>query len=532
MKIDLIVSCEWMGDWAYGSVYKADFTISGLQSTIQQVLEKNSEGYVYCFNGTNLPDATSIQHLTSIPRRIYTGATVAFPNLLSYSVPLSFFNFQPFNAAQEHTTWLISFENCLLDKALLASGFLDSRFYSLEGAGAYWALQQIYAGAIIRFYPALVSLSQAPTSIPFTDQVRIASYFMGFKWTLWTSLRLLLSGNFGRSLRGFLAAFLLKSQKPIPVPVQFYPEWKRAAIPDQPKVSVLIPTVDRYPYLFTMLDQLREQTVKPFEVLVIDQTKQELRRPVQIPELPIMLFTLDEAGQCRSRNLGLQHARGDYILFLDDDDEVYPHLIEDHLRTLSYFNADVSCGLCHEPGQSDIPKNFELLRVADIFSTNNGMIRRPVLQRTGLFDMVYDRGQKADGDLGARMHRCGMLMLINPEIKVLHHRAPSGGLRKHNVRRITYTSSRSFITHFRLPHVTELYFNLKNLTALQQREYLWHCVIGTFSIRGHVFLKLCKMAWALTCLPINAWKLHQRKALALQLIKNNPPIETLAGFPS
>ena len=43
---------------------------------------------------------------------------------------------------------------------------------------------------------------------------------------------------------------------------------------DAPKarVSVLIPTLERYPYLRTLLDQLRSQTVRPYEIIVVDQT--------------------------------------------------------------------------------------------------------------------------------------------------------------------------------------------------------------------------------------------------------------------
>ncbi len=266
-----------------------------------------------------------------------------------------------------------------------------------------------------------------------------------------------------------------------------------------------------------MLEQLKWQTVKPFEILVIDQTQEESRRVIALDGLPLRVFTMPDAGQCRSRNLGLQHTTGDYILFLDDDDEVYPELIEDHLRNMAYFNADISCGLCQEPGQGELPKHFRMIRMADIFSTNNGMVKHKILEQTGRFDMVYDRGQKADGDLGARLYRSGALLVMNPEIKVIHHRAPSGGLRKHNVRKVTYASSRNTVTDFRLPHVTELYFNLKNLDAVQQREYRWHSIVGTFSVRGNVLKKLVKAVWALVCLPGNLLELRSRSHRASRI---------------
>ena len=523
MTIDLIADASWQGVWKWGRVYRSDFTITALKSGVSEILEESATGYLYFYKGDVLPEGIgSIQEFTEKPNRIYTGHSVAFPDLLSYSVPLSFFNFKPFDSAKEYSTWLVSFENCLIDKALLKSHFLDARFESLAGAGAWWAFQQLFSGAIIRYTP-LLKHQQEIQPIPVNDQMRMIKYFMGLKWGLWTCIRLVVTGKFSSGVRGIHTMLRLKSQQPLPVNPIDYKGWSQTALPVNPKVSILIPTVDRYPYLFNMLEQLKQQTIKPLEILVIDQTNEASRRAITLDSLPLRVFTMDVAGQCRSRNLGLQHTTGDYILFLDDDDEVYPELTEDHLRNLAFFDATVSCGLCQEPGQGEAPEHFRMIRMADIFSTNNGMIRRKVLEQTGHFDMVYDRGQKADGDLGARLFRSGALLVMNPEIKVLHHRAPSGGLRKHNVRKVTYASSRNTITHFRLPHITELYFNLKNLNPLQQREYLWHNIVGTFSVRGSIFKKAGKATWALLCLPRNLLELRNRLSKATHIFSDSAP---------
>ncbi|MBL7849457.1 MAG: glycosyltransferase family 2 protein [Cyclobacteriaceae bacterium] len=517
MTVDLIANTAWQGEWALGQVYKSEFSIPALKRVVNKVLEQSDTGYLYLYKGDILPEGiVSILKCTERPNRVYCGNCVAFPDLLSYSVPLSFFNFKPFGGTEEFSTWLVSLENCLIDKSLLKSNFLDTRFDSLAGAGAWWSFQQLFSGAIIRSTPILRH-QQEIQPIPLSDQLRIVRYFMGHKWAFWTCLRLIMTGKCFSGFRGIRTLLKMKSDQPLLVSTIDFSGWRKANLPSSPKVSILIPTVDRYPYLFKMLEQLKLQTLKPFEILVIDQTQEESRRAIALDEVPLRVLTMDETGQCRSRNLGLQHATGEYILFLDDDDEVYPELIEDHLRNIAYFNADVSCGLCQEPGIGEAPVRFRMIRMADIFSTNNGMVKRNVLEHAGSFDMAYDRGQKADGDLGARLYRSGALMVINPEIKVLHHRAPSGGLRKHNVRKVTYASSRTTVTHFRLPHVTELYFNLKNLDAVQQREYLWHSIVGTFSIRGSILMKLTKVVWAFLCLPGNLLEIRRRSAMASRI---------------
>ncbi len=223
---------------------------------------------------------------------------------------------------------------------------------------------------------------------------------------------------------------------------------------------MLIPTVDRYPYLDTLLEQLREQTVKAFEIIIVDQTARDRRQTdlaARFPDLPLRVFVLDQAGQCSSRNAGLEASRGDYILFVDDDDEVPPDLIERHLESLARFRSEASCGVAEEVGAGPLPEGFRTIRMSDVFPTNNTLLRKSALGRSGLFDLAYDRGARADGDLGMRLYLGGTLMVLNPEITLLHHHAPSGGLRIHKARVRTYASSRQRISDRHLPAKTEIY---------------------------------------------------------------------------
>jgi hypothetical protein len=179
---------------------------------------------------------------------------------------------------------------------------------------------------------------------------------------------------------------------------------------------------------------------------VLDQTAADRRAPSwpgSFPDLPLRYFALDRAGQCSSRNLGIRHARGDAILFLDDDDEVPPDLIERHLASMARFGCDVSSGVADEVGGGPLPESFRLVRSSDVFPTNNSLARIARSRGSGLFDLAYERGARADGDLGMRLYLSGAFMVLNPEISVLHHHAPSGGLRTHRARVVTRASSRA-----------------------------------------------------------------------------------------
>src|SRR5260370_5210673 len=169
---------------------------------------------------------------------------------------------------------------------------------------------------------------------------------------------------------------------------------------------------------------------------------------------------------------------------MDDDDEVPASLIEDHLKNLNRFQADVSSGVADEVGAGPLPHDFTFVGASDVFPTNNTMIHRNVLERSGLFDLAYERGQRADGDLGMRVYLSGARMVLNPGISVLHHHAPGGGLRTHKARVVTYASSRRRFTVGQAPSATQIYLARRYFSPRQDREMLLPGVLLTFTIPG------------------------------------------------
>jgi glycosyltransferase involved in cell wall biosynthesis len=303
-----------------------------------------------------------------------------------------------------------------------------------------------------------------------------------------------------------------------------------AGKPVQGAVSVLIPTVRRYTYLRTLLGQLRAQTIPPLEIIVVDQTPQaerDTRLEADFSDLPLRYLTMDKAGQCASRNLGLRKAQGAYILFIDDDDEVPPDLIEKHLAALHTLGVQVSNGVAHEVGTGELPADFRMMRISNVFPTNNTMIRKDVLNQSGLFDLAYDHGQRADHDLGMRIYLSGELMVLDPSIAVVHHHAPLGGLREHRARVSTYAAARTGLFKFDLPSVSDLYLAKRYFSKRQVREMQWISLLGTFSLRGSKGMRLLKGLIAFVWLPYHLGVLHKRRRRAEQLLQDYPQIPNL-----
>lgn len=100
----------------------------------------------------------------------------------------------------------------------------------------------------------------------------------------------------------------------------------------QPKVSIIIPAYNAEAYLPMCLDTIFKQTYPYFEVLAINDgsTDYSLKRLKEYAAQDARLQVFDQAqqGPAAARNVGLDHATGDYITFIDADDYVKENYLE------------------------------------------------------------------------------------------------------------------------------------------------------------------------------------------------------------
>ncbi len=96
-------------------------------------------------------------------------------------------------------------------------------------------------------------------------------------------------------------------------------------------VSIIIPTYKRYPQVRRAAASAVAQTFAKVEVLVIsdghDPRAQEAVDGLG-PRLAYYEVPVNTGGPAAARNLGVAHARGEWLTFLDDDDIMLPHCIE------------------------------------------------------------------------------------------------------------------------------------------------------------------------------------------------------------
>lgn len=112
-----------------------------------------------------------------------------------------------------------------------------------------------------------------------------------------------------------------------------------------PLVSIVMPTYNVEEYLPDTLDGLTKQTFTDFEILFVDDgsTDKTVSMLQNFAAKDSRATVLQQAHQYAgaARNLGIRHARGKYILFLDGDDFFWPQMLEKSVEKAERTDADI-----------------------------------------------------------------------------------------------------------------------------------------------------------------------------------------------
>ena len=528
---------EDLPEWKYGEVLRAELDPKIIPAVLSKhLVSTNSDAWLFWDPGLGRPDSSRIiSLLDSSPDVWHAGLKLglsAQPEFIDFVNPTWMLNRDP-DPGIEATSWRLSLRACLIrTEALRQLGGPRADFDSVDAAGLELGYRYIHNGAVIRHCPQLLASGEAEKSalIGINDQMKFIAACYGQKWVYWAGMRAVLSGRarFTEAVHG------IKSARGVTPRVALQPLQRHAApvkLPSTPAaVSVLIPTVNRYPYLRTLLSQLRRQTIQPLEIIIVDQTPPAARDEqlqADFADLPIKWSWLEQAGQSSARNLGLAQAGGEYVLFLDDDVEVPPDFIYRHLVSIQQNQSTVLNGTVYEPGDPERRGGLFLPKISDVFAGGNALLRREFLNKSGLFDLAYDRGQRADHDLGMRIYLNSGLMITDPGISILHHHAPQGGLREHKARVVTRAASRRSVRLRVITSVSDIYLAKRYFTTAQVKEMLWINVFSMFTMEGSIFRKLIRIALNLITLPVTILKLNANEKRAETMLKEYPQIPLL-----
>ncbi|MFH1387062.1 MAG: glycosyltransferase [bacterium] len=97
----------------------------------------------------------------------------------------------------------------------------------------------------------------------------------------------------------------------------------------QPLVSVIIPTYNREKYIGKAIQSVLDQTYGNYEILIIDDGSTDNTKKVvdSFNSEKIRYFRKEHSGISDARNYGIRESKGEYISWLDSDDEYLPNLL-------------------------------------------------------------------------------------------------------------------------------------------------------------------------------------------------------------
>lgn len=188
-----------------------------------------------------------------------------------------------------------------------------------------------------------------------------------------------------------------------------------------PTVSVIVPTYNRAEYVRDAIDSILAQTYQDFEIIVVDDgstdhTKEVLGRY----DGKITYLHQSNGGSGSARNLGIRHARGKYIAFLDSDDFWLSTLLDSEVRFLEQNHYDfvhskmiVTDINGHEAGYKPSRKQentFDWFIKFGRWSTSTVLVKKECFEKVGYFDESLRVVQDYDQWLRiARHFRIGFL---------------------------------------------------------------------------------------------------------------------------
>ena len=205
----------------------------------------------------------------------------------------------------------------------------------------------------------------------------------------------------------------------------------------RPRFSIIMPTFQRRETVVSSVQALAHQSFEgEFEVIVVvDGSSDGSAETLRSVSRPFACKVIEQPNQgaASARNRGAANATGEVLLFLDDDMEADPTLLQQHDRSHKE-GAEVVLG--HVPLHPKSPQNFlsdgvgawaddrarqlsqagNKLRAFDVL-TGQLSIRREIFEALGGFDTNFTRGGafgNEDLDFGVRLMNGGYRLVFNP----------------------------------------------------------------------------------------------------------------------
>lgn len=197
-------------------------------------------------------------------------------------------------------------------------------------------------------------------------------------------------------------------------------------------VSVIMPCFNDGNYLADSISSLESQSYRNVELILIDDgstdpnTMNALKLAEKIPRHQIL--HTDHVGPSKARNLGIQNAKGKYILPLDADDKIAPEYIEKAIKLME-SSEDIGIVYCYaelfgeKSGRWELPNySFETMLLDNIIFVT-ALFRKCDWEAAGGFCQEFQHGME-DYDFWLSIIEMGRIVYQIPEVMFFYRIKP------------------------------------------------------------------------------------------------------------
>ncbi|MEM4267169.1 MAG: glycosyltransferase [Candidatus Nanoarchaeia archaeon] len=206
----------------------------------------------------------------------------------------------------------------------------------------------------------------------------------------------------------------------------------------KPKISVVIPVYNDEKRIGKVLQSLKRQNYKNFEIIVVDDGSKD-KSPEIAKKYADKVIVNEHKGPAVARNTGIKNAKGEIVAFTDSDCEAKEDWLENINKFFSNKNNEVMMGKVVIPKSTFIGDSISALGFpagghvgfenmwkvskegfTDHLSSCNMALRKKVFEEHGMIDESFPLAGAEDSELSYRLTKNGVKIRYNAEAIVVH----------------------------------------------------------------------------------------------------------------
>jgi GT2 family glycosyltransferase len=213
-------------------------------------------------------------------------------------------------------------------------------------------------------------------------------------------------------------------------------------------VSIVIPNKNRSADLIRCLESIKKQRCRDYEIIIVDdfsETKEIYGHPLLRELSARVIANPGSRGAAAAKNIGAKESRGNLIMFLDSDAELFDENVIDNVIEIMGQDSQVGAvggdvesrngGVYNLPLRTISLQTGEIKSVfgdwrnirleIDLLPTCNMTTRKDIFDRIGGFEEIFQTYYE-DTDFCLRLRKLGYRIVMDSKTLAIHHRSRVG----------------------------------------------------------------------------------------------------------